>query len=264
MSTQEISLSGIDDLSLILHTVYGSEVHHINYGDASDRDEVAIYVPTIDEALSLQSPIELYRYRSAYDRRGEEDYHTQPRSQKGDLDFNVYEVRHWSRIALTGSPFILAPLFVDEEWIISETDMGTELRENWDRFMSRSVITKSIGYMKSQYERMMGIRSNRVSRPELVDAHGYDTKFAAHMIRIGIQARKVVAGKGIEIPVNPVDAAKIRSVRAGEVEQDEVVAWYHALYAELSSALDEERYFVPEEPDYAWVNDWAVRAIRNQ
>ena len=37
------------------------------------------------------------------------------------------------------------------------------------------------GYLRGQKERLLGTRGQkRVNRPELVDAHGFDTKYAMH------------------------------------------------------------------------------------
>jgi hypothetical protein len=263
MATEEIAFEDIAALPIALHTVFGSEVHNINYGESSDRDEIAFYVPSLEEALGLDPLVEIYRYRSAFERRREDDYHSHPRSQKGDLDFNIYEISHWAKMALTGSPFILTPLFVEDKWVVQSNAIGDEIRANRNKFLSKNLLTKSLGYMESQYQKMMGLRNNRVHRPELIEAHGFDTKFSAHMVRLAVQALSAAKGDGLQIPVNDEDAAKIRGIRAGEFEKNEIVEWYLRLRDELVELIDTGKHALPDNADKAWVNDWVVRAIRD-
>jgi len=261
MSTQELSLDEMNALPIALRTVTGSEVHNINVGESSDRDETAFYVPTPQQALGLGETVEIYRYRTAYERRGEKDYHSSPKSQKGDLDFNAHDIRHWAMLAIAGNPSALTPLYVEPKWIVDINEIGREARDNRDRFISTRFLTNSYGYMQSQYEKMVGIRKNTVNRQDLVDLHGFDTKFGGHMIRLAVQALSVARGGELEIPVNPKDAHEIRRIRSGEYTREEVVKWYLEMKDELGSILESGSHGLSEDADYQWVNDWVVRSI---
>ena len=92
------------------------------------------------------------------------------------------------RLALAGNPSILLLLFVPDDQLQLVTPAGRALRELAPAFISVRVRDAYSGYMAAQKERLLGQRGRmRVKRPELVQAHGYDTKYAMHTFRLGLQ-----------------------------------------------------------------------------
>jgi uncharacterized protein len=72
--------------------------------------------------------------------------------------------------------------------VLVETELGTELRELRPAVLSRQAGRGYLGYLRGQKERLLGSRGQKnVNRPELVAAHGYDTKYAMHAARLGYQ-----------------------------------------------------------------------------
>jgi hypothetical protein len=72
------------------------------------------------------------------------------RSGPGDLDLIVYSLRKWMRLAVTGNPTILLPLFVPDAEIVRITELGHELRANADRVVSRQAGLRFAGYLRTQ------------------------------------------------------------------------------------------------------------------
>ena len=73
-----------------------------------------------------------------------------------------------------------------------------------------------LGYMRQQLERWSGKRGQKnVNRPELVDAYGFDTKYAGHAIRLGIQGAQYMEHGVFQVPMHPGDAKLVREVRKG-------------------------------------------------
>jgi hypothetical protein len=242
---------------VVLRTVVGSEVHGTGLPGLGDIDHMGIAVEHRDNVLGTGESPEAWAYRTAWSRATVEG--SDPRSVVGDLDLIIYPARKWARLAIAGNPSALAPLFVDEKFVVESDQFGEQLRENRHRFMSRSLATKHIGYMIAQRERMLGIRGGmRVSRPELIRNHGFDTKFASHMLRLGYQGLGVLAEGTLHVPLPNDVAAHILAVRRGEHEQAEVVEESNRLEAAMIAALDTTT--LPATGDAVWLNKWLVEA----
>ena len=70
---------------------------------------------------------------------------------------------------------------------------------------------------------MTGQSGAHTNRPELVAVHGYDTKFAMHALRLGVQGTELLTTGRITLPVPEPDLSYLRQIRRGEIGLDEVV-----------------------------------------
>jgi hypothetical protein len=105
---------------------------------------------------------------------------------------------------------------------------------------------------------MTGEAGAKTNRPELVAVHGYDTKFAMHALRLGVQGVELLTDGRITLPVPEPDRSYLRAVRRGEVALDEVVAAVDRAERQLEALRDSSA--VPEHPDRDWVDTWLHRS----
>jgi hypothetical protein len=68
-----------------------------------------------------------------------------------------------------------------------------ELIANAHRFVSRLAASRFLGYLQSQRAAMTGEVGAHTNRPELVAEHGYDTKYAMHALRLGVQGVELLS-----------------------------------------------------------------------
>jgi hypothetical protein len=180
------------------------------------------------------------------------------RSGPGDLDLIVYSLRKWMRLALTGNPTILLPLFVPDAEIVRITELGHELRANAERIVSWRAGLRFAGYLRTQRKRMLE-GDLRVNRPELIAKYGFDTKYAMHMVRLGVQGVELLETGRMTLPIAEPWATWLRDLRRGKHTQDEAVA----AAAELEDRLDRLTRGaspLPEQPDRDWADQWLVHA----
>jgi hypothetical protein len=257
VATQRLAADTQAAFPVVLRTVVGSDVHGTGLPGLGDVDHMAVAVEYRDDVLGLGSSPESWAYRTAWERADVEG--SDPRSSIGDLDLIVYPARKWAKLALAGNPSAVAPMFVDDRHVISANEFGAELRENRHRFISRSLATKHIGYMSDQRTRLEGdLKSMRVSRPELKSAHGYDTKYASHLLRLGHQGLAVLVDGTLPIPLDPDTAESILAVRRGEREIADVLEEADRLLAAMIAALDTTT--IPVHGDAVWISEWLARS----
>src|SRR2546423_1793482 len=74
------------------------------------------------------------------------------------------------------------------------------------------------GCLPAQKQAMLGQRGgHRPTRPELVEAHGHDTKFAGHVLRLGYQGVEFLESGRITLPMPEPQRQRVLAVRRGEV-----------------------------------------------
>ncbi len=101
----------------------------------------------------------------------------------------------------------------------------------------------------------------RTNRPELIAQYGYDTKYAGHMIRLGVQGVELLETGRITLPMPVPWRSLIVDVRQGKHSRDEVLGIAAGLEARLEQLIP--TCDLPEEPDMDRVNRWLVNAYRS-
>ncbi|MFN2468017.1 MAG: DNA polymerase beta superfamily protein [Gaiellaceae bacterium] len=251
----------IVEQSTILRGTVGSTVHGLHHGGQDDRDEMAVFVEPPEYLLGLARARQigggLYGLEHYVER-------TQPdgeRSGPGDLDLVAYSLRKYVRLALKGHPTILLLLFVPAELVLLETALGTELRALAPALVSLRAGRGYLGYLRGQRERLLGTRGQkRVSRPELVAAHGYDTKYAMHAARLGYQGLELLETGRLTLPMPEPERSRVMAIRTGERTFEQAIAEIDEAERQLAEAI--ERSPLRPEPDRSAVDRFLVQAYR--
>lgn len=242
-----------DNLHEILRATVGSTIHGLALPGSDDLDQMGIAIEKNPRmVMGLGAPFEQFIYRDAAKREGKHD----ARSQPGDLDLTVYGLRKYLRLALKGNPTVLIPLFVKDPEIV--TDTGRVLQGLAPMIVSRRAVRAFLGYLTAQKQRLLGERGQkRINRPELVEKHGYDTKYAMHAVRLGLQGLELARTARLSLPMPEPDQSICYSIRKGEWKLNDVVDYIRYVESELAT------YAVvggplPDEPQEKWVEGWML------
>jgi uncharacterized protein len=240
----------IAEPTTILRGLVGSTIHGLGVNDGvDDRDEMGVCVEDIEYALGVTHDFEQWVYR------------TQPqgvRSGPGDLDLTVYSLRKYCRLALQGNPTILLLLFVPTSECVVRDARGAQLQELAPAFASREAGKRFLGYMEAQRQRLTGERGQKnVNRPELVERYGFDTKFAMHMLRLGLQGIEYMRTGRLALPMAEPERSYLRGVRTGAETLQAVLTRAGELEREMKDLLTTSP--LPERPDSAAVERYVSR-----
>jgi hypothetical protein len=245
----------IADAGTILRCQVGSGVHGTSISGTDDRDEMGICLEPPDYVIGLRR-FEQYEWHSAWERPGG----LRNRSGHGDLDVTIYSCQKWMRLALNGNPSVLLPLFVPEEEIVAITPLGRELRDLAPVIVSRQAGHRFAGYLEAQRRSMLSHegKGRDCTRPELIEKYGFDTKFAAHMVRLGYQGVELLETGRITLPMPEPQRAVVREIRLGRVPMEDALKAAEDLEAHLRVLT--ETAPLREEPDRDAANAWLVGA----
>jgi predicted nucleotidyltransferase len=232
----------------------GSDIHGVTLSGYDDRDEMGICIEPPEAVIGL-TKFEQWIYRTQAEG---------VRSGYGDLDLTVYSLRKWMRLALTGNPTVLMPLFVPMSEVVIHSVFSHELRrpQNVERILSKHTASRFLGYMQAQREQMLGLRGKKhTNRPELIAEYGFDTKFAYHMVRLGLQGVEMLTTGKVTLPIPPGERQWLRELRSGGHTMEEAVEYATALEAQLKRLRETSK--LRDEPDRAWANKFLISAYES-
>ena len=167
----------------ILHAYRGSIAHgmYIPNSDPNsidDKDTMAVCVPP--KAYYFGYPPG-YGSNEMFPVNGTKEI------KEGKWDIVAYEARKFIGLLAQGNPNVLCMLWVDKQYVLKETAEGRLLRGERGIFVGKHVYHSFTGYAYGQLHRMthfVGRGYMGEKRRGLVEKYGYDTKNAAHLIRL--------------------------------------------------------------------------------
>lgn len=232
----------------ILECIVGSTLHGTSVSDGlEDLDLMAIVV---EEPRHI---VGFYQEDTWTKRSKPEGV----RSEAGDTDYVAYGLRKYLHLALKGNPTILLAMFAPQGFVRVINDYGQELQSMYQRIVSKQVYAPFRGYMRQQHERLLGLRGQRnITRPELVKAHGFDTKYAAHIVRLGLQGEEILSTGRITLPMPVEQRELITSIRLGKYSLGQVSEIIIDAENRIVSAYENSK--LPEKPDWKYVQEWMI------
>lgn len=225
----------------IIRIVNGSKLYGTDV-DTSDDDFMAVFIEPVRSVYVGGSKMESVQLR---------DKPEGVRSEAGDVDCTSYSLRHFAKLAAAGNPSVLTLLSAPDSAVVHETEIGRALRDPamQQKFASKQAAPRFKGYMMRQKERMLGERGGHIpKRPELVEKYGFDTKYANHVIRLGIQGCEFMRRGYMTLPMHEDDVNTLLRVRGGEYSFERTVELIEAVEADLERAVQQSA--LPDDPDY--------------
>jgi len=221
---------------LIHAFVGGSTLHGVKLEGKDDLDLYGIF---IEDPLYVCGLDRFEHFVTSTASQGE-------RNTADDVDVTCYSLRKWVNLALKGNPTVLQFLFTpagrgDIWW------SGVMLHRS--SFLAKSHGRQYMGYADAQLRRMTGERGTgrHGQRPELINAHGYDSKAAMHTLRILLEGIELMRSGWITLPRPAAERDWLLEVRRGEWSADRVISEANKLFSVLRDQMNSSD--LPEEVD---------------
>jgi len=154
----------------------------------------------------------------------------------GPFDCVTYELRKMVNLLSKGNPNVISILFLRPEFYLYMSDAGKSLIEDRDMFLSMRVYQAFAGYAAGQMHRMENLAFEGYmgeKRKRLVKAHGYDTKNAAHLVRL-LRMAKEFLKDGVMNVYRGDDADELLEIKNGKYSLDEVKKMAESLFDECN------------------------------
>lgn len=246
-------------LDVAMLVEYGSRACGTS-NEASDRDLLGVFVEHDHQVYGLQSAqTKVFRLNdegTLIQMTSEKD----PRSSATDVEMVFHPLRKYVSLAAAGNPAVLSTLWSTDELKVMRSAAGALLTQKRDLFLSKHAGFRHAGYARAQRAALLGQTNRRTNRPELIAEHGYDTKYATHLIRLLMAGLDLVRERVFHLPMKREQLEQLAEIRRGEVLLDDLVALSEKLEHELTAATEDSD--LPDSADYDAIND-LLRQVRN-
>jgi uncharacterized protein len=223
---------------------HGMYVPPKNPTSIDDKDVMYIIVPEIDCYFGLKE----------YSSKGTKEI------KKDEWDIVVYEALKFIRLLEQGNPNVLMMLWLKPNHYLHVSKAGQLLIDNRHEFIGRHVYHSFVGCAHGQLHRMthnafQGHMGDK--RRQLVEKFGFDTKNAAHLIRLlrmGIEFLKDGT-----LQVQREDATQLLEIKRGEWSLEKIMEEANRLFAYAEYAYTNSP--LTEKPNHDTINELATKII---
>lgn len=217
---------------------HGMYIPKENPNSIDDKDMMFIVIPHVYNYFGLED----------WGSRGTKEI------KEDEWDIVCYELRKFIGLLEKGNPNVLSMLWMERNMYSHITIEGQLLIDNRKLFATRQVYHSFAGYAYGQLKRMEHFAYDNAymgaKRKELVDTFGYDTKNAAHLIRL-LRMCIEFLNEG-ELYVMRKDAVQLLEIKIGKWTLEQVKTEADRLFKRAEDAYD--RSTLPSKPDREKVN----------
>lgn len=96
------------------------------------------------------------------------------------------------------------------------------------------------------------------NREDLVMQHGYDTKFASHLIRLLLEGKELLTTGDLQFPLN--DRQLISDIRNGKWQIEKIISFSDELQKEINSIILTSK--LPEKPNTQYIEQYMITELK--
>lgn len=175
--------------------------------------------------------------------------------QKGEFDVVEYELRKMFHLMAGMNPNVIATLFTRKEDYLTITPAWQLVIDNRNLFINKNLAFRTYGgYSRSQFKKMTSYSKEGYmgeKRFKLVEKFGYDTKNAAHLIRLlkmGIEFLR----DGLTIVYRTTDREELLSIKKGEWQLEAIKKYADKLFKQLE--IEYKKSKLPDKSNNIKIN----------
>jgi uncharacterized protein len=207
---------------LIMAYIGGSQAHGAKLRETDDTDWYGLYIPPPVKVLGLERE-EHFVFTTGGKIGG---------NGPADVDVCLYTLMKWAGLAVKGNPSALHFLFAPLEFT---TSTWQHVAARPELFLAKDHVKPFLGFADDQMKRLLAQKGQRnVHRAELEEKHGYDTKYAMHVIRLYGEAKELMECGRITLP-RP-NRNELIEIRQGKYSLSEIQKLGSQLEAEALAA----------------------------
>jgi uncharacterized protein len=229
-------------------TIMGSAAYGVS-SDSSDFDVYGWAIPPKDDVFPhLRGEVPGFGRQHERFAQFQEHHIRDPEALAGKgrtYDFLVFGITKFFQLAMECNPNVIDSLFTPVTCVLHSTRVGNLVREHRRLFLHKGAWPKFKGYAYSQLHKL-AIKEPKGKRAEIVAKHGYDTKFAYHVVRLLGECEQILLEGDIDLQR---DNERLKAIRRGEWSEERLRQWAADKEADLERAFAASA--LPAVPDEA-------------
>ena len=249
--------------NLVLEGVTGSSAYGCNIEADPDEDLVGIVIPPKSVVFPHLEGYIPHFGTPPTNFENFQRHHVVFNETKKQYDLCIYSIVKLFHLCLGNNPNMLELLFLPQRCIRHSTLIYEKIRTNRRLFLHRGCYHKFRGYAYSQLSKLDKEGEHRSEkRKETVRKHGYDTKFAYHIVRLMLECEQLFIDQKI---VLDKDRELFKSIRRGEWTKEKLISWFEEKEAQLERLYHapQEEVSLPHEPDEDALRDLLLECLED-
>lgn len=243
-------------------TIMGSEAYGVS-ADGSDLDIIGFCIP--DKATifpHLKGDIPGFGEKAELFEAWQQHHIHDANAMGGagrTYDFSVYSIVKYFQLVMENNPNMIDSLWTPQRCITFMTPIGQLVRERRKLFLHKGLWPKFKGYSYAQLHKMR-IKDPQPSskRYESIQKHGYDVKFAYHVVRLLDECEQLL----IEGDMDMERSREIlKSIRRGEWTISEVEKYFQERETSLQETYNESK--LPYAPDENAIREFLLDLLES-
>ena len=182
-------------------------------------------------------------------------------------DCVYYELQHFVKLLLKGNPNVLGMLWLKSDHYLTITEFGRMLLHRKSPFVTRNVHHSFIGYANDQLKKMEHYQTEGYmgeKRKRLVKKYGYDTKNAAHLIRLLTMGIEFLESGYLTVYRDPEKHAgdkHLMDIKRGKWALETVKDEAEKLFKISKQAFESSK--LPDEPDFNAAESLVIHILQD-
>ena len=237
-------------------TVMGSQAYGVS-SDDSDLDVYGFCIPPKDLVfphLACEIPgfgKQIQRFEQW------QEHHVRDPNKAVEYDFVVFSIVKYFQLCMENNPNMIDSLFTPRQAVIHTTPISEHVREHRKLFLHKGSWHKFKGYA---YAQMAKIRtksnaSNEKRAASIVE-HGYDLKFAYHIVRLLNEVEQILVEGDLDLQRN---REQLKEIRRGEWTLEQVETYFENKERALEATYAASK--LPHGPDEALIKKLLLECL---
>lgn len=233
--------------NVMYETIMGSVAYGVS-GDSSDLDLYGFAIPPKEDLFPhLRGAIAGFGTPPSRFEQFEVHHVVDSQALGGSgrsHDLTIYSIVKFFQLAMENNPNIIDSLFTPATCVVHTTAVGMLVRERRRLFLHKGCWPKFKGYAYAQLHKIATKRPLG-KRATAVEEHGYDVKFAYHVVRLLGEVEMILVEEDLDLQR---DRERLKAIRRGEWSQERLRQWCAEKESQLERAWAESRLrAVPDE-----------------
>jgi predicted nucleotidyltransferase len=175
-----------------------------------------------------------------------------------ESDIQIYNIVKYFQLCMNGNPNMIDSLFTPDICVINADIVGQMVRNHRKIFLSQKCYHTFKGMAHSHMSRLMS-RERVGNRKELVNEFGYDTKDAAHIMRLVYEMFEVLFTGDLSLRTH---SGTIRSIREGYWSKEDIIKQFQSQMKFFDD--NQDKFVVPYSPDEAAIKSLLVNCLEEK
>ena len=174
-----------------------------------------------------------------------------------EYDFSIYSIIKYFHLCMGANPNIIDSCFVPSNCVLHSTQIANMVRDKRKLFLSKLAWHKFKGYAYSELHKMTS-KNPTGKRLEIREAHGFDTKFAYHIVRLLSEIEQILTEGDLDLQEKG-RREHMKAIRRGEVSEKEIREWFAIKEKGLEKLYHESK--LRDSPDEGAIKQLLLRCL---